>query len=91
MKFIEKYERKDEDPYEAQQQLNRANKVQTEFCTKTDLLLNYIEKTYLTGKWSLERRGKKIIERRKMAENPSMVITIIILGTCFIFLLGPSS
>ena len=47
--------------------------ISTEFSHKTEQLLDFIEKKYLTGKWSLDRRGKQIINKMKLAENSNKV------------------
>jgi hypothetical protein len=47
--------------------------ISTEFSHKTEQLLDFIEKKYLTGKWSLDRRGKQIMNKMKLAENSNKV------------------
>ena len=47
--------------------------ISKEFSHKTEQLLDFIEKNYLTGKWSLDKRGKHIINKMKLAENSSKV------------------
>ena len=47
--------------------------ISKELSEKTDKLMEFIEKNYFTGKWSMENRGKHIIKKMRLAENSNKV------------------
>ena len=67
-KYKENVEEEEED-----NEFKENKPISTEFSDKTNQLLSYIEKTYLQGLDNTDEKGRKIIEKMKLAENSQKV------------------
>lgn len=69
-----KVDKPDDEEDEVQEEEEQADKpISVEFSDKTNQLLEYIEKTYLTGFVQADGQGKNIMDKMRLAENTNKV------------------
>ena len=64
----------EEEKEDGEEDENDENKISDEFSTKTNQLLEYIEKTYLKGFVANDDQGKSIVNKMRKAGNPDQVL-----------------
>ena len=70
---LPKYKENVDEEEEEENEFKENKPISTEFSDKTNQLLSYIEKTYLKGLDTTDEKGRKIIEKMKLAENSQRV------------------